>query len=213
MPADNGGDAALPQAVPNRRRAGRDERLVEVIEAAEALFGEHGYDQVSMDDVARIVGVSKPVVYDLVGSKEQLFRMAMTRRTAELAARVTMAVAAAAPDQRMRAGVVGFFEFVEDHRTVWRRLVAQGAGPATAEILAARRRQAEIVAELFVSDIGGLAGIPDPANAIATMANGALEALANWWIDHDEVPIGAIIELSMAFLDPGIAALGLIRDD
>ena len=197
--------------MPTRRRAGRDERLVEVVEAAESLFGEHGYDRVSMDEVARIVGVSKPVVYDLVGSKDQLFRLAMTRRTAELAERVTMAVAAAPPDGRMRAGVVAFFAFVDDHRAVWRRLVAQGAGPATADMVAARRRQAEIVAELFVSEVGDLPGIPDPATALATMANGALEALANWWIDHEEVAMESVVDLSMAFLDPGIAALGLLR--
>jgi AcrR family transcriptional regulator len=178
-----------------------------VVEAAVALFGEHGYDQVSMDEVAGIVGVSKPVVYDLVGSKDQLFRLAMTRQAAELATRVTQAAAAAAPDDRLRAAVEAFFAFVADHRAVWRRLMAQGAGPATAEIVAARRRQAEIVAELFGADIVEVAGIPDPAHAVATMANGALEALANWWLDHEGVTMTAVVDLSIALLTPGIAAL------
>lgn len=44
-----------------------------ILRAAGELFGEHGYAQVSMDEVAAGAGVTKPTVYAHFGSKEALF--------------------------------------------------------------------------------------------------------------------------------------------
>ncbi len=76
-----------------RRRVPREVRIPQIARIAEDLFGQFGYQGTSMDDVARLAGISKPVVYDLVGSKEELFRLCMARSADELATRVASAVA------------------------------------------------------------------------------------------------------------------------
>jgi AcrR family transcriptional regulator len=44
-----------------------------VLDAAERLFGEKGYDSVTVKDIARAVGIHHASLYHHVGGKEQLF--------------------------------------------------------------------------------------------------------------------------------------------
>src|SRR4029079_1356389 len=58
-------------------RHGRVPRVVrerQLAELGEELFAERGYAKASMDELARRAGVTKPVIYELFGSKEGLFR-------------------------------------------------------------------------------------------------------------------------------------------
>src|SRR5215212_10680191 len=52
-------------------RAVRERQLVEL---GEELFAERGFAKASMDELARRAGVTKPVIYELFGSKDGLFR-------------------------------------------------------------------------------------------------------------------------------------------
>ncbi|HEX4220452.1 MAG TPA: TetR/AcrR family transcriptional regulator [Acidimicrobiales bacterium] len=139
-----------PPTPRTRRRVPREVRISEIARIAEDLFGQFGYQGTSMDDVARLAGVSKPVVYDLVGSKEQLFKLCLARTADELASRVATAVDAASADERLRAGALAFFRFVDEHRPAWRGLLASGSAPLTAEITEIRRNQASLVAGLLM---------------------------------------------------------------
>src|SRR3979490_1394983 len=96
----------LPDQVvhPTRRRVAREVRLPQIARIAEDLFARFGYQGTSMDDVARLAGISKPVVYDLVGSKEELFKLCLARNADELASRVAIAVERADGEDRLRAG-------------------------------------------------------------------------------------------------------------
>jgi AcrR family transcriptional regulator len=126
-----------------------------------------------MDDVARLAGVSKPVIYDLVGSKEELFQLCLARSADEMAVRVAAAVEAAAEDDRLRAGALAFFRFVDEHRPAWRGLLASGSAPLTTEMVEIRRNQAALVAGLLIQGVSsgrtsvssGPASDTDPATA------------------------------------------------
>ena len=145
--------AVATRQAPNprtRRRVPREVRIPQIARIAEDLFGQFGYQGTSMDDVARLAGVSKPVVYDLVGSKEELFKLCMARSAKELASRVATAVGAAPADDRLRAGALAFFHFVDEHRPAWRGLLASGSAPLTAEMAEIRRNQAGLVAGLLI---------------------------------------------------------------
>ncbi len=132
-----------------RGRVPRAVRLRHVLGLAEELFVERGYQQASMDELARRADVSKPVVYDLVGSKEQLFGTLMDRWADDLSARVSVAVVGEPdPAQRLRAGARAFFGFVGEHRAAWWALLSGDGAPVTAAFAAARERQAQVVARL-----------------------------------------------------------------
>jgi hypothetical protein len=69
-----------------RRRLGRAERERQILDAAVRVFSERGFQQASMDAVAKLVGVTKPVLYTHFGSKDGLLLACIARARAELSA-------------------------------------------------------------------------------------------------------------------------------
>lgn len=77
----------MPAAIPDpadsqepRWRRLPEERPRQILEAAFAVFGEHGLDAARLDDIARRAGVSKGTIYLYFANKEALFRE-MIRQT------------------------------------------------------------------------------------------------------------------------------------
>ncbi len=65
-----------------RRRAKKrddSERANQILAAADALFGEQGYDAISVRDVAEAAGVNKALVFYYFDNKEALFERVMAR--------------------------------------------------------------------------------------------------------------------------------------
>jgi len=173
-----------------RGRVPRPLRRKQLLAQAHDLFAELGYHGVSMDELARRMGVSKPVIYDLAGSKEQLFRDVMARVDEELTACVAMAVASA-PDgsSKLHAGILAFLRFVQEHRAAWAALLAADARPASLEMAALRRKQAKQVSSLVIASMTPGEEAPDPrtAEALALAINGAVEFVALWWQEHPDI--------------------------
>jgi AcrR family transcriptional regulator len=194
----------------------REVRLPQIARIAEDLFAQFGYLGTSMDDVARLAGISKPVVYDLVGSKEELFKLCLARNADELASRVAAAVERADGDDRLRAGALAFFHFVDEHRAAWRGLLASGSAPLTAEMARIRRRQARLVAGLLIQPGPSGTASADAvaadvqtadaqtADALANAINGAFEALAGWWQDNQSLSAHDLTELMVNLVGPGL---------
>ncbi len=65
----------MPRVVPEYK----EEAKIRIIDAANQVFGENGYRQATMDDVAKKLGVSKGALYLYFASKEELFE-AICRR-------------------------------------------------------------------------------------------------------------------------------------
>lgn len=191
-------------------RVPRELRRRQVLTEARALFVERGYHAASMDELARRMGVSKPVVYDLAGSKEQLFADTMAMVGEELAQTLTAAVVGE-PDlgRRLHAGILAFLRYVGAHRAQWTALLttlSTNAGPASESLAAMQRAQVLLVAQLIRRDDGGTLD-PVVAEALAQAINGAVESTALWWKDHPEVSAEALAELLTDFLSPGLLAL------
>lgn len=84
-------DVALPRAAgrPRRRYAARlpvPARREQLLDAALELVGEGGFDAVRMQAVARRAGVTRPVVYECFGGRQELLAALVTRETARLRA-------------------------------------------------------------------------------------------------------------------------------
>ena len=58
---------------PNRRRA-PDERPLQILEAALAVFGEQGLTGARLEDIAKRAGIAKGTIYLYFPNKEELFR-------------------------------------------------------------------------------------------------------------------------------------------
>lgn len=187
-------------------RVPRALREEQVLDLAEQLFAERGYQGASMDELAARAGVSKPVVYDLVGSKEGLYRACVERTAAALAEATAGAVAGeGTPGGQLRAGSLAFFEFVAQRRRTWQVLAASPALFA-GDVAAMRERQAALVTRMLAEGAGRLGAEPDPrrVQALAHALNGAYEAMAYWWADNSEVEPAELAEWVVALLLPGL---------
>ncbi|MEG8037060.1 TetR/AcrR family transcriptional regulator [Sphingomonas sp. LR61] len=70
----------------------REFDLEEALECAMRMFWEHGYDGLSLADLARGMGISKPSLYAAFGDKRELFKRALRRYEAGPASYVELAL-------------------------------------------------------------------------------------------------------------------------
>src|ERR687884_1552239 len=99
-------------------RVPREVRQRQLVELGEQLFAERGFARASMDELARRAGVTKPVIYELFGSKEGLFEACLEGLAMRLAEQIAEAARGTdrhgkAPDAeaRLRAGGPAFLRF------------------------------------------------------------------------------------------------------
>jgi AcrR family transcriptional regulator len=182
-------------------RAVRERQLLAL---AEGLFAERGYAGASMDELCRRAGVTKPVVYELFGSKDGLFRACLEGSASHLARVITDAVRSQSePEAKLRAGGEAFLRFAADHRVAWEVLYATGEGRFAGEADAIREGQAALLRELLAETAAP--GIdPRQLDAFAHAINGAYEALGHWASDQPGLPLETLADWLVSLLAPGL---------
>lgn len=174
------------------RRLPREVRERQILDAAVTVFSERGYHDASMDEISDVAGVSKPMIYAYLGSKEDLFAACIHREATQLLAAIASGVRTdLAADMQLWHGLAAFFEYVGTHRESWRVIhrqsITQG-GPFSAELVAMRRQAISLVDTLLVQ-VATKEGLHDNATeSLAAALVGAAESLADWWLDNPEVP-------------------------
>lgn len=203
-------DLAQAIAAHPHGRVPADLRREHIVLLATELFAERGFAQASMDELARRAGVSKPVIYDLVGSKEELLRRCVARASDDLGERIRTAVQAESdPTARIRAGALAFFGFVADTGPVYTALLASLGAEFADELAGTRARIAELVSDLTAEGLRevGLELDPVQIDALARVLSGGLESLAVWWSDHPERTAEELADLIAHFATPGVLAV------
>jgi AcrR family transcriptional regulator len=169
---------------------GERERLI--LDVAGGVFARAGYEAASMDEIAESAGVSKPMLYAYFGSKEGLYLAYIDRAGRELLDRLVRATPAdGQPAAILRARIGEFLAFVDEHGDGWRVLFREvgSTRPFAERVAEVRGRIAEQIRWMVEEGVAARAGYPGPAaDAIAHALVGAGESLANWWLDHPEVP-------------------------
>jgi AcrR family transcriptional regulator len=171
----------------------RERREQLILDVAGHVFARAGYDSAPMDEIADRAGVSKPMLYTYFGSKEGLYLAYIERAGGELLERLVGArPAGPGPTAMLRARIGEFLSFVEEHGDGWRVLFRELASTRPfAERVAELRERIVRAIRVMLEDAGAAscAGYPPPAaDAIAHAIVGAGESLANWWLDHPEIP-------------------------
>jgi len=199
-----------------RRRMPAAERREVILAAAEDTFARRGYHGASLDDIAHGAGVSKALIYEHFSSKRALHASLLDEHVAEIFHRLEATAARGATgEQRLRGCLEAFLGFVEEHREAWRVLFRDAADPDMAERIGAVQRQATaVIAGLIASDPEA----PIPAalegherelrtEIHAQLLSGAVQSLATWWHDHQEVPRDELVDRAMEFCWQGVEHL------
>ena len=176
------------------KRVPRAIREQQMLDAAVSVFAHRGFHAASMDEIAEIAGISKPMVYAYLGTKEDLFTACLHREATRMVEAVVGAVGTTTrADEQLWNGLRGFFAFVGAHRDGWTMLYRQARGrePFASEWAAMRGRMVEIVALLLSRAVAGAGGRGGPADIepVTYALVGAAESMADWLVDHpDEDP-------------------------
>ncbi|MPY34657.1 TetR/AcrR family transcriptional regulator [Streptomyces adustus] len=138
------------------KRMPRAVREQQMLDAAVRIFGQRGYMAASMDEIAEVAGVSKPLVYLYLNSKEDLFTACIRREAAALTEAVQSGVRPGLDaDRQLWDGLRAFFTHTAQHPDAWSvlHLQARTHGERFAAEVTAMRE--EIVA--FVTRLIGAA--------------------------------------------------------
>ncbi|SCE73823.1 transcriptional regulator, TetR family [Micromonospora marina] len=186
---------ARVSSTPTFKRLPRAVREQQMLDAAVKVFSRQGFHAASMDEIADDAGISKPMVYAYLGTKEELFIACLHRESTRMMEAIAGAAAPDLPaDERLWRGLRAFFGFVGAHRDGWAVLYrqARGSQPFAAELAAMRGRLVEVVAGMLDHALrasGREIGATD-LEVVAYGLVGASESLADWLADHPEADAG-----------------------
>ncbi|OAH11625.1 TetR/AcrR family transcriptional regulator [Streptomyces jeddahensis] len=174
-------------AVKNKRmpRAVREQQM---LDAAVQIFGQRGYQAASMDEIADLAGVSKPLVYLYLNSKEDLFTTCIRREARAMIEAVRAGVRPDDPaDRRLWGGLRAFFTHTAQNPDGWAVLHRQArthGEPFAAEAAAMREEIVALVTQLIAVAARETHRDPSlPEREVAGLAEalvGAAESLAAW---------------------------------
>ena len=200
------------KGTPRAPRMKREERERQLLDVAEAVFADHGYQDTTMELVAAKAGITKPVIYDHFGSKENLLVKVVARAREDLLTSTKDALDAIPPhspvEAYFRAGVQSFMEFFERRRGSFKVYMQESAVAVVAgqDIEQIRQAQARDIAERF-GDIPQIAAYPLPyREAMAEIMIATNERVAAWRLRHPEITLEMAVEVVMAVLWNGFAS-------
>ncbi|MGH4032412.1 TetR/AcrR family transcriptional regulator [Actinomycetota bacterium Odt1-20B] len=168
----------MPRAVRERQ----------MLDAAVTTFGQRGYRAASMDEIAELAGVSKPLVYLYLNSKEDLFTACIRREAAALVAAVRAGVTGdGSADRQLWGGLTAFFAHTAEHPDAWAVLHSQArthGEPFAAEVAVMREEIVAFVTSLIAAAAREAHGDPSLGErevaGLAQALVGAAESLAGW---------------------------------
>ncbi|MFF4394288.1 TetR/AcrR family transcriptional regulator [Streptomyces sp. NPDC001480] len=105
---------AANQGGGTRRRLSTQERREQLLSVGAQLFSECPYDDVWIERVAEIAGVSRGLLYHYFPTKRDFFA-AVVERESERMLRMTEAVPGVPVREQLTAGLDAFLEYVETH--------------------------------------------------------------------------------------------------
>ncbi|MDQ8702585.1 TetR/AcrR family transcriptional regulator [Streptomyces sp. LHD-70] len=114
-----------------RRRLSTEERREQLLSVGSRLFAQSPYDDVWIEQVAEIAGVSRGLLYHYFPTKREFFA-AVVRHESERMLRLTAAVPGRPLREQIDAGIDLFLSYVEQHAEGFRAFHrAQAAGDPT----------------------------------------------------------------------------------
>jgi len=189
-----------------RRRMPAPLRREGILAAAEEVFARRGYHGAALDDIAQAAGISKALIYEHFASKRELHASLVNAHVEEIFQRLQASAAADRPgEERLRDGIDAFLSFVEEHRDAWRALFRDAADPEVGDVIERVQAQATaVIAALIAADPEAPRESEQAIEMHAALLSGAVQSLANWWHDHQDVPRATLVDRTMDFCWVGI---------
>jgi AcrR family transcriptional regulator len=160
-----------------------DERRHQLLQAGAALFTEHAYEDITMAQVAKHAGVSKPLLYHYFPSKVDLFKAAVAEHADELR-QLLETLSGDTPAEQLTHALDAYLEWIEQHERTWTKLIQ-----STTTLPEARQLVDEFRSRTLDELAQGLTGDSQLKPALRTALRGWLgyldAAILDWTAHHD----------------------------
>ncbi|MFF4250684.1 TetR/AcrR family transcriptional regulator [Streptomyces sp. NPDC001663] len=203
-------------AVAARRRLTGKQREQQLLDVAENLFTERGYEGVSVEDIARAAGVSRPVVYQHHGSQEGIFVACVRRARQEFEDTLATAISTAGGDmdELITAGGRVFLELVANNPRRWALLFTSSSGlggDMAEQLIKLRRHTVERIADVASPHAVGL----DRPSLLAAahVISGIGEQLGHWWLAHPDEDLDHVLRMYVAAVGGAVRGLLTVYED
>ena len=187
-----------------RRRTDHDLKRDAVIRAAARAFNEHGYHNTSLDDIASALGVTKPTIYYYVESKEQLlfecFRAGLRPIRAALDA---AELSSDSGRERLRRVISDYARAIaSEYGWCMVRAEHQDLGPElSGQVKALKSDIDQGIRKLLRRGIDDGSIEPCDQRIAAFAIAGALNWIAHWYREGQQLGADAVAEAYVAFLE------------
>lgn len=185
----------MADAPPRRRRLSRERRREVIEQAAAGLFAEHGFAGTRLEDVAAASGITKQLLYRHFRDKTALYLALLERHRADLPTFTAAMPASGTLDERLRAVIEAWLDYVQTHSHAWKMLFRDSGGGAEVQAFRAAvhgRARAVLADTLRRLSAGRLPERElDPLAELLSMGQAALVL---WWIDNPAAPREALVD-------------------
>jgi len=180
---------------PAYTRLAVDERRRRLLDAGTALFATHGFEEISMREIAQAAGVSKALLYHYFPSKADLFTAAIEERTRELE-RVLEPTSDGPPIEALTATVERYLHWIGENADWWSKLIVSAATLPQAREAVERFRRSTL--ERILAEVSQDAAPPAVLRSALRGWLGYVDAAVLDWIEHGDPAIEQLRDLIIA---------------
>jgi len=189
---------------PAYRRMDVDERRAQLLERGAELFTSHPYDELSMQEIAKAVGISKALLYHYFPSKQAFFEETLSTWAERLRER-TEPDPDLSPVEQLTASLDGFLSLVEENSVAYRNLMQSATGVSAIRDLIEEVRRA--TAQRILDGIYPDGAAPKARTAVSGWLWFMDGACLNW-IEHRDVEREEMRDLLLGVLMGALIAAG-----
>jgi AcrR family transcriptional regulator len=192
-------------------RPNRTERREYFIDVVGLLVAEEGLAAVTMERVAALAELSKPVLYNHFRDRGDLLTALLERCWRQLDSAVrTRLQSASNVDESLAALVTGYFDELQRQGPVLQLMVTSGRHEPAVE--AARRRRHQAAEREWSSFYQRRLSLPAAiAEPVAAMMRSALQGAAAYWIDNPHGRREDVVETCLVIMRAGLERLRLLH--
>src|SRR6478735_1429077 len=118
---------------PTYTRLDPAERRAQILDAANTLFAERGYEGVSIDDIAKEAGVTRGLIHHYFGGRKEVY-IAMIERLETIREEDLRAPVGRSAHARVADSVSRWLDWTEANRTIYLATMAPGDGVADPDV-------------------------------------------------------------------------------
>jgi AcrR family transcriptional regulator len=194
----------------------RDQRRVQLLDAANEVFTSKGYHAAAMDDIAEAAGVSKPVLYQHFPSKLDLYLALLDSSCDLLVEVVENAIATTDLNaDRVVAAMGAFYEFVSSASGEFRFVFESdltGDNAVQTRLWRVNNEIADAIAAVIAEDTALPA---EKSKLLAISLVGLAQVSARYWVSAEsaQIPLAEAQDLVASLAWRGISGFPLTDHD